>query len=154
MFGGFGQVHGGTLGFLGCRGYLQGCLVNGLYQRPQLVDGVVDGVGDGAGEVLGYRGFGGQVTVGEVGNFVQQTQNRRLVTLVGSRRLRQTLTGFAGHLQTDQQNTAQRDDTQQVTEQGVEPATAAALFKRLRQVGDVIQQNLGVSEDVVRCSPY
>jgi len=79
MLGGLGQMHCRALGFLSSGGYLQGGFVNGLYQGAQLVDGEVDGVGDGPGKVFGYRSLGGQVTVGKVGNFVQQTQNRGLV---------------------------------------------------------------------------
>src|SRR5690606_37168971 len=154
LLGRLGTVHGRPLGFLGGAGHLQGGVVDRFHQCPQLVDGVVDGVGDGTGEVLGYRGLGRQVTVREVGDLVQQTQNRGLVTLVGGSGLRQADPGFAGQLQTDQQNRAQRYRRQHITQQGVDPAARAALLERLRQVGNVVQQLLGVGEDAVGRGPY
>ena len=64
-------MHCRGLGFLGGACYLYGSLVNGFYQVAQLVDRVVDRVGDRTGEVLGYGRVYRQVTVGEVGDFVE-----------------------------------------------------------------------------------
>ena len=74
-------MHRGALCFLGRALHFLSGVVNGTYQRTQLVDGLVDGVGDRAGEVLGYRCLGCQVTVGQIADFVEQPQNCRLVTL-------------------------------------------------------------------------
>src|SRR5690606_8328535 len=82
VLGCFGKVHSRGLRFLGSGRHLYRGLVNGLYQAAQLVNGEVDGVGDRTGEVLGYRRLNRQVTVSEVAQFVKQTQNRGLVTLV------------------------------------------------------------------------
>ena len=76
MLGSLGEVHGRRLGFLGRARYLHGSLVDGGYQFTQLVDGVVDRVGDRTGEILGYGGGYRQVTVSEVADLVQQSQNR------------------------------------------------------------------------------
>src|SRR5690606_37431133 len=150
VFGCLGQVHGRALGFLGSHGHLGRRVVDGLYQGAELLDGEVDGVGNSPGKVLGYCRLGGQVTIGPVGDLVEQAQNRRLVTLVGGGGFSQALARFAGHLQADQQDAAQRDDTQQIAEQGVDPARVAALLEPGGQIGDVVQQHLGVGEDVVR----
>src|SRR5690606_6778579 len=82
VLGRFGKVHSRGLRFLGSRCHLYRGLVNGLYQAAQLVNGEVDGVGDRTGEVLGYRRLYRQVTVSEVAQLVEQTQNGGLVTLV------------------------------------------------------------------------
>src|SRR5690606_25164205 len=76
------QIQRGGLRFLRRLRYLQCGFVDLRYQNPQLVDGEVDRVGDGAGEVFGYRRRGGEVTVGEIGQFVEQTQNGVLVAFV------------------------------------------------------------------------
>src|SRR5690606_39483416 len=96
-----------------------------------LVDVVVDVVLDGTVEVLGHRRFGCQVSVREVGDLVQQSQNRRLVTLVGGSGFRQTPAGIAGQLQADEQNAAQGDQAQQIAQQGVEPAAVRTLLEGL-----------------------
>src|SRR5690554_3621382 len=154
VLGRLGQVHGRALGFLRRLGHLQCGVVDGLYQGTQLVDGVVDGVRDGTGEVLGHRRFGCQVTVREVGDLVQQSQNRRLVTLVGGSGFSQTLAGVAGQLQADEQNAAQGDQAQQIAQQGVEPAAVGTFLEGLGQGGHVVQQLLRVGEDVVGRTSY
>ena len=79
----FGQVQSGLLGFLCGGGHSRGGFVNARDQHPKLVDGVVDRVSDRPGEILCYCRGGGQVTIREVGQFVEQPQNRVLVALVG-----------------------------------------------------------------------
>src|SRR5690606_4994483 len=72
---------------------------------PELVDGEVDRVRNRTGEVFGYRRGGGQVTVCKVSQFVEQTQNRGLVTLVGIGSIHQTTTGAAIHGDTNNTQT-------------------------------------------------
>src|SRR5690606_6427216 len=73
-----------------------------IYQDTQLVDGEVDRVRDRTGEILGYGSGRCQVTVCKVGQFVEQTQNRSLVTLVGFCGVHQTATGIAEQADTDE----------------------------------------------------
>src|SRR5690606_24043096 len=108
VLGSFSQGHRCSLGFLGGTSYLNGGQVNRCYQVTQLVDGIVDGVSDGTGKVFGYRRRHRQVTVGEVGDFVEQSQNRRLVTFVFLCSRGQTPVGFTHHHQTDQNDRSQR----------------------------------------------
>src|SRR5690554_121309 len=75
-------MHRRGLRFLSSRGHLYRSLVNGLYQRAQLVNREVNGVSNRTGEVLGYRCLYRQVTVSKVAELIQQTQNSGLVTLI------------------------------------------------------------------------
>ncbi len=72
----------GILGLLRGGGNLRRSFVDGRYQVTNSVNGEIHGVRDGACEILGYRGVVGEVTVGEVGHFVQQSQDGFLVLLV------------------------------------------------------------------------
>lgn len=77
MLGGLGHLHRGGLGFLhGGRDLGSRCEVDSGHQFAQLVDGVIDRVGNRAGEIFGDRRGHGQVAVGQIGNFVEQTHDR------------------------------------------------------------------------------
>src|SRR5690606_15154180 len=78
VLGGVGQLKGGAPGFRGRRRYALGGVLDPRHQFPQLENGEVDGVGDGAGKVFGHRRFGGQVTVTQAFDFVEETENRLL----------------------------------------------------------------------------
>src|SRR5690606_3827132 len=84
--------------------------VDSCYQNTQLVDGEVDRVRNRTGEVFGYGGRRCQVTVCEVGQFVEQTKNRCLVTFVGVRRIDQAAAGTTIHGETDDPQTDHRDN--------------------------------------------
>src|SRR5690606_1787401 len=150
VLGSLGQVHRGSLGFLGGGGHLHGGLVDRRYQVAQLVDGVVDGVGDGTGEVFGYCRGHGQVTVGEVGDLVEQSQNRRLVTFVLLGGFSQTMVGFTHHHQADEDDRAQRQGAQHVTEQGIERTAGSQIIETGGQIGRFVQQGLRHGKDGVR----
>src|SRR5690606_23510355 len=129
VLGSLGQVHGGGLGFLGRGGYLYGGRVDRRYQVAQLVDGVVDGVRNRTGEVLGYGCGHGQVTIGEISDFVEQTQNRRLVALVLLRSLAQTTVGLAHHHQANEDDRGQGQGTQYITGNGVEVTAVRQILE-------------------------
>ena len=115
-----------------------------------MVDGVVDGVSNGTGEVLGYRRGYRQVTVGEVGDFVEQSQNRRLVTFVLLGGGGQTAVGFTHHHQADEDDRTQRQSAQYITEQGVDGTTGGQVIKADSQIRGLVQQGLGYGKDDVR----
>src|SRR5690606_30788873 len=148
VLGCFGQVHGRGLGFLGGGSYSYRSTTNRLYQSAHLVDRVVDGVGDGTGEVLGYCGLGGQVTIGQVGQFVQQSQDRVLVLFILLLGGGQTFLGVAVQGKTDKDNNRNHGG-QDGKGQGRADQTGAGLGGEVvgqsRQFG---QQTLGVLEDV------
>src|SRR5690606_26621762 len=94
-------------GFLGGGCYLQCRAVNRTYQITQLVNGKVDGVGNRTSKVLTHRSLGSQVTIGKVGNLIEQTQNRHLVTVVLLGGFAQVASGFTDTDHTQQDNTGQ-----------------------------------------------
>jgi hypothetical protein len=59
-----------------------GRVLHAAHQLAQLLHRVVHRVGDGAGDVLGHRGFLGQIAFGDCLQFVHQPQNGRLVGIV------------------------------------------------------------------------
>ncbi len=122
-------MHGGGLGFLHGGGDLAGGEVDGRHQIAQLVDGIVDRVSDGPGEVFSHRGGHGQVAVGEVFDFVQQTHDRVLVALVLLSGFTQLTVGFAHHHQTDEDDRCQCEQTQHVTADGIGVAPAGEVFR-------------------------
>ena len=143
-------MHRRGLGFLGGRGHLHGGVVDGLYQAAQLVDGVVDGVGDGAGEVLGHRRFHGQVTVRQVAELVQQTQNRRLVTLVLALQFVPAAGRLTVTLQHDQEEQQHGDGGAHRPQPQRREQAGGGLLELGVEVGGFLQQVLGVTEDGVR----
>ncbi|MNZ50598.1 hypothetical protein D3C78_683890 [compost metagenome] len=149
VLGSLGQVHGGGLGFLGGARHLHGGLVDGLYQVAQLVDGVVDGVGDGTGEVLGHGRGHGQVTVGEVGDFVEQTQDRRLVAFVLRGGFGQSAAGALHHHQADQDDRGQGQGAQHIAGKGIQATAGGQVLEAVGQGGSLVQQGLGAGEDGV-----
>ncbi len=150
MLRSFGQVHCSRLGFLSGTGHLNGGLVNGSYQFTQLVDGVVDRVGDRTGEVFGNSRGHRQVTVREVADFVEQSQNRGLVTLVLLGSFAQAATCFLNHDQANQNDRGQRQGAQHVSQNGVEITGIGTTLQALRQCRSLVEQGLGNFEDTVR----
>ncbi len=75
-------MDGGTLGLLGRRVDHDCRLVDGRNQLAQFLDRIVERIGDRARDVLGNRCFDGQVTVREAAHFVQQPQDRLLISFV------------------------------------------------------------------------
>ena len=69
-------------GDFGRGGHSGGGVVDPADQDAQFLDGVVIEVGDGAGDVLAHRRGNRQVTVGQVAQFVHQSQNRVLIVAV------------------------------------------------------------------------
>lgn len=153
VLGGFGQVHRGGLGFLGRCGHLHGGLVDGLHQFAELVDGVIDRVGDGAGEVLGHGRGHGQVAVREVGDLVEQTQDRGLVAVVLLGGLGQPAVGLAHHHQADQDDRGQGQGAEDVTGEQVDATPAGQVLEAVGQLRGLVQQGLRNAEDVVRRFP-
>src|SRR5690606_23791529 len=150
VLGRLGQVHRGGLRFLGGGGHLHGGLVNCLYQRAELVDGVVDGIRDGAGEVLGYRRLYRQVTVSEVAQFVEQTQNRGLVTLVlGFQFFTLAAALFRAQEQHDADHHQRGEGEAQAHRHGREH-TGGGIFEFVVERGGLGQQVLGTQEDRIR----
>src|SRR5690606_6557135 len=149
VLGSIRQVHGGGLGFLGGARYPDSRFVDRRYQPAHLVDREVDGVGDGAGEVLGYRGFGGQVTVREVGQFVQQTQNRILVLFVLGSFLLVAQLGFFLQGIADAEDGEEDQGQQDIGQIVVNQAAVGLVLVEAYQVGGFTQQALGVLENVV-----
>ena len=143
-------MHRRGLGFLGSTGYLNGGQVDRGYQVTQLVNGVVDGVSDGTGEVFGYRRSYCQVTVCEVSNFVEQSQNRRLVPFVFLGGGRQTTVGFPHHHQADEDNRTECQSTEHITNQSVDRTTCGQIIKADSQLRGFVQKGLRNGEDHVR----
>ncbi|MNM82020.1 hypothetical protein D3C81_940410 [compost metagenome] len=154
VLGSLRQVHRRGLGFLGSGGHLHGGLVDGFHQFAQLVDGVVDGVGDGAGEVFGHGRRHGQVTVGEVGDFVEQTQDRRLVAFVLLGGFGETAVGFAHHHQADEDDRAEHQDTQHDVGDLVELPAVGQVLEAVGQLRGLVEQGLRTAEDGVRRFPH
>ena len=149
MLGCLGQVHGGSLGFLGGARHLHGGHVDRRDEFAQLVDRVVDGVGDRTGEVFGYRRGHRQVTVGEVGDLIEQTQNRGLVTFVLLGGFGQSTVGLLHHHQADDQNRTQRQGAQHVAGDGVQRAARGQPFEALGEGRGLVEQGLRNGEDGV-----
>src|SRR5690554_5469672 len=154
VLGSIRQVHGGGLGFLGGARYPDSRFVDRRYQPAHLVDREVDGVGDGAGEVLGYRGFGGQVTVREVGQFVQQTQNRILVLFVLGSFFLVAQLGFFLQGIADAEDGEEDQGQQDIGHLVVDQAAVGLVLVQAHQVGGFAQQALGVLENVVRSEEH
>src|SRR5690606_17415635 len=148
--GRFGKVHSRGLRFLGSRCHLYRGLVNGLYQAAQLVNGEVDGVGDRTGEVLGYRRLYRQVTVSEVAQFVEQTQNGGLVTLVFRLQFFLATTRVLGAQYKNGRQQRNRDGSKQEAGVQVREDTAGGFLELGVQGGRLDQQVLGAGKDVVR----
>ena len=141
-------MHGGGLGFLRGGGDLHGGLVDCPYQIAHLVDGEVDRVGDGAGEILGHGGGYRQVTVGQVGDFIEQTQNGGLVALVLLGGFLQAAAGVLHHHRTDEDHRGQRQRAEHVGGQGIQVTAVGQLLETDGQVGGLVQQGLRGAEDV------
>ena len=150
MLGRFGQLHGGGLGFLHRCGHLACRPVDGGHQFAQLVDGIIDRIGNGTGKVFGHRGGHGQVTVGQVGNFVEEPHDRILVSFVLFSRFTQLAVGFAHHHQADQDNRCQGQQAQNVATDNVQRATAGEVFKAIGQGRGFVEQGLRQAENGVR----
>src|SRR5690606_1492654 len=124
VLGGVRQLQCRGAGFIGGGGDVFRRVLNARHQFPQLENGEVDGVGDGAGEILGHRRLGGQITVTEAFDFVQQTQNGLLVLFVRLAGLPQAAARAGVHLQADE---GQQDQGDQARHQGGTVGQGAAL---------------------------
>ncbi|MNP09012.1 hypothetical protein D3C76_1011010 [compost metagenome] len=150
VFRGLCQVHRGGLGFLHGGGDLPGCEVDRGHQVAQLVHGIVDRVGNGPGEVLGHRGGHGQVAIGQVFDFIEQTQDRVLVAFVLLGGFAQLAIGFTHHHQADEDDRHQRCQAQDITADGVGVTSPGEVFETAGQVGRFVEQGLRETEDIGR----
>src|SRR5690606_34474159 len=149
VLGSIRQVHRGGLGFLGGARHPDRSFVNRRYQAAHLVDREVNGVGDGTGKVFGYRGFGGQVTVREVRQFVQQTQNRVLVLFVLGRFFLVAHLGLFLQGEADVENGGEDQGQQHIGELVVDQSVVGLVLVEANQVVGFTEQALGVLENVV-----
>src|SRR5690606_39259692 len=154
VFGRVSQVHGRGLRFLGGAGNPDRRLVNGGYQRAHLVDSEVDGVGDGTGEVFGYRGLSGQVTVSEVSQFVQQTQNGVLVLFVLGGFFLVANLGFFLQIEGHRHDQEEDHDQQGVSQGAVDDSSVRLVLGVVDQGGGFGEQGLGVREYIVGTFPH
>src|SRR5690606_31849560 len=149
MLGRLGQMHGGRLRFLRRTGHLNRSPVDGADEIAQLVVGVVDRVGDSAGEVFGYRRGHGQVTVGQVTDLVEQTQNGRLVTLVLLGCFAQAGSRFTDHDHTDENDRGQGQGAEHIAQQRIQVTRIGTSLQPLCQRGCLVEQCLRNFEDTV-----
>ena len=104
------KVHGRRLGAIGRVGNLLRSAIDRLDQFAQGSDGVVHGVGDRARDVLGHGGVNGEVALGEVRHFIQQPQDRFLITPVLPLGLVQTALNVAEEKEADDDEDDDRGD--------------------------------------------
>ncbi len=144
---GFGQSVSDGAGFLHGTRDQPRSVVDGRYQVTQRFDRVVDGISDGAGDIFSDAGLYGQITFGEVTEFVEQAQDRILVTTVlvlgvlfALLGFQQTLSAFP-ILQVDQyQQQDEGENTEQVGDliiqvDAEQAELTAALVVGVKQLG-------------------
>jgi hypothetical protein len=113
----------------------------------RIVDGS-DRVGNGAGEILGYRGFGGQVAVRQRIDFIQKTHDRLLLLLVGFLGARQLAFLAAEVKQRQEENAHQGGDRRNQCDVAVrEDATQIDVVIRLVKIFAVFKKNRGIERN-------
>ncbi|MNO92412.1 hypothetical protein D3C76_839870 [compost metagenome] len=148
VFRGLRQVHRSGLGFLHGGSDLAGGQVDRRHQIAQLVHGIVDRIGNGPGEVFGDRGGHGQVAIGQVFDFVEQTQDRVLVAFVLLGGFAQLAIGFAHHYQADEDDRHQRRQAQDIAADGVGVTSPGEVLEAAGQLGRFVEQGLRQAEDI------